>query len=164
MSFFVTTPPSTRPYTFSFTTQYALTASTFYSIDSISQTFTNNPGAITSTIPIFLADTAINAVTSYQIQFKVTNAMISGSFIQIIFPSTLTIDPTATCTPNITSYSTCTTSTSNVTIVINGALPAGTSFLVTVSKVKNSHDSIISSTFKIYTYYDSLYDSLIDKL
>jgi hypothetical protein len=90
--------------------------------------------------------------------------MVSGSFIQMIFPSTLTIDPTAVCTPNVTSYSSCTTSANNVTIVINAAIPAATSFLVTVSKVKNSQDSVVSSTFKIYTYYDSLYDSLIDKL
>ena len=64
--------------------------------------------------------------------------MAVNSFIQIIFPSSLTIDPTAICNDNVTNSSTCTVNTNNLTINMNGSVAAGTVFNVTVSKVKNA--------------------------
>lgn len=79
-----------------------------------------------------------------------------------MFPSSLLIDSTAVCNDNITNSSTCVINSNNITITINGSISASTSFLVNVDKVKNSADTLQTPSFKIYSYYDSLYDSLVD--
>jgi hypothetical protein len=110
-------------------------------------------------------DTSINVFTSYQIVFTIANQLIAGSFIRIIFPSALSVDQTSACNDNITNTSsTCNITSNNITITANGTILPSTSFLVTVSKVKNAADSVKSGSFKFYTYYDSLLDSLVDYL
>ena len=83
-------------------------------------------------------DTTINAVTSYRVDFTLTNRMKSGGFVQIIFPATIVIDPTATCSVNIANYSSCAINSNNITININGTVLPLTAFSVAVTKVKNA--------------------------
>lgn len=47
---------------------------------------------------------------------------------------------------------------------MNSAVSNGYVFSVEVNGVKNAGESLTTSNFGIYTYYDSLYDSLVDKL
>jgi len=108
-----------------------------YDIDTYSKTYTNNAGIINS-VNVTVTDATINVNTSYKIDFILTNKMTNGGFIQIIFPSTLTIDESATCSDNVLNSSTCTIASGNLTININGSLGLATSFSVTVDKVKNS--------------------------
>lgn len=158
----VTTPPSTRPFTFKFTALYNVSG-TFYEIDSISKTFQNNPGTITS-VTVIPVDTSINVVTSYTINFKLTNKMVNGGRIQIYFPNALTVDPTAICSDNVLNTSTCVVNSNTLTISVNGSLPSASSLTVIVDKVKNAGESVQTDTFKMYSYYDGLSDSLIDKI
>ncbi len=69
---------------------------------------------------------------------RVTNKLINGGFIQIMFPSTLSIDPTAVCNDDVTNSSTCIVNSNNLTININGSIATGTVFTITIDKVKNS--------------------------
>jgi hypothetical protein len=110
---------------------------TVYDINSDSKTFQNNAGAITST-SVIVTDTTINVVTDYKISFKVTNKLVAGGFLSIIFPATLTVDPTGSCNDNVTGTSTCTINTNNLTLQVTSLIVAGTSFTVTVDKVKNA--------------------------
>jgi len=158
----ITTPPSTRAFTFKFTAVYNVSG-VYYEIDTISKTFQNNAGAITS-VSVLPSDTSINVVTSYTINFKLTNKMVNGGNIHIVFPSTLTVESTAICSDNVLNTSTCVVSSNNLTISVNGSLASGSSLTVIVDKVKNAGESIQSGTFKIYSYYDGLSDSLVDKI
>lgn len=98
-----------------------------YEIDTISKTFQNNPGEITGGL-VTVTDRTINVITSYRIDFTLKNSLKSGSFIQIIFPSTLVIDPTATCTVSVANYSSCAINSANVTININGTVSSLNAF------------------------------------
>ena len=137
VGFAITTPPSTRPFTLKFTTEYITVSNNIYNIDTISRTFTNSAGLMTGGL-VTVTDPTVNVVTSYKIDFTLKNKMISGGFIQIIFPATLTIDPTATCTVNIINYSSCVINLGNITININGSVTALTAVSVVVNKVKNA--------------------------
>jgi hypothetical protein len=134
--FTVTTPPSTRSFTFKFTSLYNSITGTTYDIDTYSKSYQNNPGAITSAT-VTTNDTSINAIASYTVNFRLTNKMVSLGFIQIMFPSTLTIDPTAVCSVNVVNVSSCSVGSNNLTISVNGSISASTSFTVIVDKVKN---------------------------
>lgn len=158
----ITTPPSTRAFTIKFTALYNVSG-VYYEIDTISKTFQNNPGVISS-VSVTPGDTSINVVTSYTINFKLTNKMVNGGFIHVVFPNTLTFDPSAICSDNVFNTSTCVINSNNLTISVNGSLPSLSSLTVIVDKVKNAGESIQTGTFKIYSYYDGLSDSLIDKI
>lgn len=125
--FAITTPPSTRPFTFKFTTEYEPVPGTVYDIDTASRTYQNNAGSITAGV-VTATDRTVNVVTSYKVEFTLRNRMVAGGFVQIIFPSTLVIDPTASCSVNIINYSSCVITAANVTININGAIPSNTAF------------------------------------
>jgi len=90
--------------------------------------------------------------------------LVNLGFIQLRFPSSIAIDPTAVCNDNVTNSSTCVINSGNITLSINGSIPALTSFLLTVDKVKNSAESTQTTSFTIYSYYDALYSSLVDRL
>lgn len=136
----VTTPPSTRAFTFKFTALYNVSG-VYYEIDTISKTFQNNAGAIIS-VSVLPTDTSINVVTSYTINFQLTNKIVNGGNIHIVFPSTLTVDPTAICSDNVFNTSTCVVSSNNLTISVNGSLASGSSLTVIVDKVKNGGESV----------------------
>lgn len=110
-SFNLKTPPTTRPYKFEI---FSMTISEYdggiYSVNMGSKTFQNNPGLITqaSAKP---DNRKTNALTYYEIMFKLTNKMpyciVLGSkvckgFINIVFPSSLMIDGSASCDDNVT--------------------------------------------------------------
>jgi len=78
-AFTITTPPSTRSFTFKFTSLYNV-SNIYYDMDTISTIFQNNPGVISS-VTVTPADTSINAVTSYTLNFQLTNKMVSGGYI-----------------------------------------------------------------------------------
>jgi len=65
MGFSITTPPSTRSFSFKFSTEF-LELGNVYDIETVSQTYQNNAGVITSS-GITVTSAIINAVTSYQI-------------------------------------------------------------------------------------------------
>lgn len=107
--------------------------------------------------------TAVNNITSYQISFTIKNKLTTGSFIAIVFPVELAIQ-TGTATCSMAGH-TCTVATSqNLTVTIASTIVAGSALSVTVSKVKNANEALTTSSFSIYTYYDSLYDSLVDRV
>jgi len=74
------------------------------------------------------------------------------------------VNSAATCSVNITNSSSCSRIGQNISVRINGTVPAGSIIRVTVTIVLNAPDAITSASFQIYTYYDSLYDSLVDRL
>jgi hypothetical protein len=163
-NFAVLTPPSTRAYTVTFTTLYYDSSTNgYFGIDSTNIQYQNAAGIITDA-NLTLSTRSINKNSSYEVVFTIINALKSGSFIQIIFPSNAAIDPTATCSVNITNSSSCSKTSQNITIQINGSVPASSIIKVTVTVVLNAPDAITTPTFQIYTYYDSLYDSLVDQL
>lgn len=47
---------------------------------------------------------------------------------------------------------------------MSSAVANGYVFNVEITGVKNAGEALTTSTFGIYTYYDSLTDSLVDKL
>jgi hypothetical protein len=89
---------------------------------------------------------------------------VCQGFIKIVFPTSLTVDASAYCYANITETSMCIVDLNNITLYFSDEIPAGTSFAVTVSKVKNSPNLGKTGSFKIYSYYDDLYDSLVDQI
>jgi hypothetical protein len=123
-----------------------------------------NAAGVMTAANLTLGTLSINKNTSYHIVFTTINALTSGSFIQIIFPSDSVVDPSATCSVNITNTSSCSKSNQNITIQINGTVSAGSIIKVIVTVVLNGPDAVTSSSFQIYTYYDNLYDSLVDQL
>jgi hypothetical protein len=52
----------------------------------------------------------------------------------------------------------------NISYLVQSNAPAGTNFNVTVNGVLNNPAQITTSSFEIYTYYDSGYDSSVDKV
>ena len=60
---------------------------------------------------------------------------------------------------------TCTVESSqNISIVIASSINAGSTLVVSVLNVKNSNQALTTTSFSIYTYYDSQYDSQVDRL
>lgn len=55
-------------------------------------------------------------------------------------------------------------SSSNVSVTLSSAVTAGSSLTVTVVNVKNANEALNTSSFAIYSYYDSLYDSLVNQV
>lgn len=146
-NFAVMTPPSTRSYTISFTTLYFDSGTNgYYGIDSTSNSYQNAAGIITSA-NLTLSSFAINKNSSYQIVFTTINALTTGSFIQIIFPSTIVVNPTATCSVNISNSSSCSVVGQNITIQVNGSVIASSILKATITIGLNYPDAITTSSF-----------------
>jgi hypothetical protein len=51
----------------------------------------------------------------------------------------------------------------NITINISSPIAAGTTLTITIDQVQNANEALTTSSFAIYTYYDSdLYETLVD--
>jgi hypothetical protein len=87
-----------------------------------------------------------------------------NSFIAIVFPTTLKITIASGCTTNIANTVCNVIDQSNITVAVNGVVNGATVFRITVNSVKNLPEATSSTTVKIYTYYDALYDSLVDQV
>jgi hypothetical protein len=55
-------------------------------------------------------------------------------------------------------------SAQNITYLLSSALPAGSALTFTIDSVLNPPSVLTTSSFAIYTYYDSGYDSLVDSV
>jgi hypothetical protein len=83
-SFTVTNPPSSRPFNFKITTYY-VDGSTAYAMETFSssmyQCINGNISAVVTP-----ATTDVSSVTTYTINFTISHPLVSGSFINIVFP------------------------------------------------------------------------------
>ena len=134
----VTTPPSTRSFTFKYTT-YAIstTNSNPYAVETRSITYSCVSGVITnaSANP---TNSIVNTITTYTIVFTIKNRLQATSFINVIFPSQLVIQiGTATCA--MPGHSCAVLSGSNITVTVASAIAASSTLTITVTGVKNSN-------------------------
>ena len=104
---------------------------------------------------------SVNAVTQYTLSFTTTNALTTNSFISIFFPSELTAT-VGGCTTNNALISCSVTNTSYAALSITGAISGNTSIVVTFPSVKNPIQAQTTSSFQVYSYYDSGLDSMVD--
>jgi hypothetical protein len=157
----VVTPPSSRPFNITMTTQWNQ-GGTVYGIDSDYLTYICQTGAITS-VSVSPISMSVNAVTQYTLSFTTTNALTSGSFISVFFPSELTAIVGA-CSTNNALISCSVANASYAGLSITGVIPGSSSIVVTFPSVKNPKQTQTTSSFKIYSYYDSGLDSMVDRV
>lgn len=119
-------------------------------------------GAITgaSAVP---TNPQVNSITTYTITFTIPHKLQATSFINVVFPNQLAIQ-TGTATCSMPSHTCSIKSASNISVVVSSAISANSVLTITVANVKNSNEALTTSSFAIYTYYDTLYDSLVDKV
>lgn len=55
-------------------------------------------------------------------------------------------------------------SSNNVSVTLSSAVTAASTLTVTVANVKNANEALNTSSFAIYSYWDSLYDSLVNQV
>ena len=135
-NFSVTTPPSTRQFVFTFTTQSVVLGSA-YDIDSSSLTYQCSPGTITG-ITVIPSSYIINEETTYSLTFTIDNALVTGSFIEITFPLDLSILVTGNpC--DFTGHSCAINNANKITLTLLTAISALDSLTVTVNKVTNAN-------------------------
>ena len=160
-SFDIVTPPHSRSFSIIFTSLY-LNSGVYYPIDSSSYVVT----PITSSLA-GLALTAgsyfINDATNYVVKMTTTNALTTGSHIGVLFPSTVSLGLTGSCSADIAALASCViVNSSYVNFTSNGAVPANTAIQLTFTPVTNPNQAITAASIQIYTYYDSGLDSTVD--
>lgn len=55
-------------------------------------------------------------------------------------------------------------SSNNISVTLSSAVTAASTLTVTVVNVKNANEALNTSSFAIYSYWDSLYDSLVNQV
>jgi len=158
----ITTPPSSRPFTLTFTSQ-TLISSVVYGIDTITRTYQCQTGVL-SNPTLSTNSTSVNAITQYTLGFRTFNALISGSFISVVFPARVSAVVGSSCSSTNPSLTCTVTNSSFATITISGNIPALTTLSITFSQVTNPDQAITTGSFSVYTYYDSGLDSLVDTI
>jgi len=153
-------PPSSRSFSFTFTSLY-FNSGNYYSIDTISTTITPLTGTLTngSAIPTSLF---VNDITSYTISFTTNNELKNGSYIRVIFPSTLSVSGTCSSTNGFISCSVTNTTAANLSV--SGSIPASSTVTLIFNQVKNPNQAFNTASIQIYTYWDSGLDSMVDRL
>ena len=156
----IVTPPSSRSFSFTFTSLY-FNSAVYYPIDTISTTITPLTGTLTdgSVIP---TSSFVNDITSYTISFTTNNALKNGSYIRVVFPSTLSVSGTCSSTNGFISCSVTNTSAANLSV--SGSIPASTNITLIFNQVKNPNQVYTTASIQIYTYWDSGLDSMVDTL
>lgn len=139
------------------------TGGTAYGIDSTTNTYSCTPGSIT-TYSLTASSYAINAVTVYTIKFTTIYPLKSGSYIAIVFPNYISLVISSSCSSTNSFLSCSVANTSYANISISGTVSAGTSLTLTFNSVTNPSQVMTTSSFSIYTYYDSGLDSIVDKI
>lgn len=156
------TPPSSRSFTITLMDQLVQNG-TVYGIDSQSISYTCQNGAITSAA-VTASSYNVNAAVQYNLVFKTFNNLISGSSIYIYFPSVVTPRGGSPCSTN-TSFISCAVQNSTTAILsVTGLISGNTTIAVNFQNVTNPNQAITTSSFQIYTYYDSGMDSLVDRV
>lgn len=157
-----TNPPSTRPFTITLTSLYSFGGTT-YGIDTSTNTYNCSNGVI-ATATISSTSYAINAVASYTFRFTTINALTTGSYISIVFPSYTSAVIGSSCSSTNSFLSCSVANSSYLNISVGGAVAGGTSLTITVNSANNPNQAMTTASFGIYTYYDSGLDSLVDRL
>ena len=153
--FIVTNVPHTMSSTLTFATFYN-SGGTIYNIDSGSYTYSCASGSLTGTVAP--SNLLVNAVTPYVLTLTIANALVSGSFVNVVVPTGLTIS--GTCSSNVAA--TCAWSGQNVTLTPTSNIPAGSQVQMTFT-VRNLNAAFTSPVFNVYSYYSN-YSTLIDTL
>lgn len=82
----------------------------------------------------------MNEITTYELNFTITNNLILGSFIDIIFPNDIVIDTASSICSLSTIGHTCSiVSTTNIKIDITSAVVGGTLISATITSIKNAN-------------------------
>jgi hypothetical protein len=160
--FNVITPTSTRAYTLTLTTLFS-TGGTTYGIDTLSFTGNCIAGTLTAA-SLLISSLSVNVLTQYVINFRTVNALTTGSYIGVTFPSTLQLTTGNTCSSNTTGLACTVTTSTYANISISRTLTAATSLSLTFSSVTNPNQVLTTSSITVATYYDSGLDSLVDQL
>jgi len=160
-SFNVVTPPHSRPFTFTFTSLY-LNSGTYYPIDSSSYSVTPVTSALTG-LSVIASSYFINDATTYTVKFTTTNALTSGSFVGVMFPSTIAVANNGSCSTDVSALSSCSiVNNSYVNFTSTGAIAANTSITLTFDPVTNPDQLMTTASIQISTYYDYGLDSMVD--
>ena len=134
----VTTPPSTRSFTFKFTTyQISTTNTNPYAVETRSITYNCVSGVIAnaSATP---TNSLVNAVTVYTIVFTIPHKLQATSFINVQLPTQLAIQ-TGNATCAMTGHSCSVRSASNISVTVGSAITANSVLTITINGVKNSN-------------------------
>lgn len=80
-----------------------------------------------------------------------------------MFPAQLSIQiGSASC--SLGSHTCTIKSSQNISVTMTSAIAASSTHTISIQNVKNSNEALTTSSFTIYSYFDSLYDSLVDQV
>jgi hypothetical protein len=160
-SFNIVTPPHSRAFSFTFTSLY-LNSGTYYDIDTISYSVTPLTSSLTG-LSVAAASLFVNDATTYTVKMTTVNALTSGSYIGVLFPSTVSLATNGSCSSDVAALSSCTiVNSSYVNFTSTGAIPASTAITLTFNPVSNPNQAITTASIQISTYYDYGLDSKVD--
>lgn len=162
-AFKITTPPSSRSFSFVFTSLY-LKDGVYYPIDTASYAVTPLAGVLTS-VAVTGDSYSVNDVTTYYVSFTTTNKLTTGSYIGVEFPVSLVLGNASSCSANVSAISACSiTNSSFANLSLSGNLVGGSAVKVTFHGVVNPGEAQTTASIKVKTYYDNLLDSVVDKI
>ena len=121
----------------SFTTQ-KVTSGNAYDIDSSTLTYQCTPGTL-SAITVVPNSFVINEQTSYTITLTVEHQLVSGSFIEIIFPADLSISIAHTCSS--VGHLCDVNGVDNITVTLQSTLAPASSIAIIVENVTNANQA-----------------------
>jgi len=112
---------------------------------------------------ISVTNTSIGATTQYAIWFQTVNKLISGSFIQLVFPSSLPLTTgTTTCSSSISG--TCSVvNTTTIVLTLTASINGLTNVSVNVNNINNPTTTTPTSSITVTTYYSDI-TSIVDQI
>jgi hypothetical protein len=136
--------------------------STYYTIDEQTLQISSTVSTMSS-YNVSVSNTSIGATTQYVIWFQTINKLVSGSFIQIIFPSSLPITLNQTvCSISVTG--TCSyTNTTAINISLTASVNALTNISVTLNNMVNPTTTTPTNSITVTTYYSDI-TSIVDQI
>ena len=93
-----------------------------------------------TSVSVTPANLFVNELNTYTIKMTLGNNLVSGSFIDVMFPADIDMDLTSSvCTLSIAGHSCSVVSLNNLTITLTGAISKATEIVVTVINTKNAN-------------------------
>jgi hypothetical protein len=112
---------------------------------------------------ISVSNTSIGATTQYLIWFQTINKLISGSFIQIMLPSTLSLILNQTvCSTSVTGECSFINTTA-INISLTASINPLTNISLTLNNMMNPTTTTPTSSITVTTYYSDL-TSIVDQI
>lgn len=135
--------------------------SVFYKVNSATVNISSVVSQITTSKVEFNPQNA-NKLSQYTISFISVNNLISGSFITVLFPPETTLNSNSSCTSTLGVCS-ANSSTNSINITLSASVAKTSNVSIVITNVMNPYTTTTTSSFKIYSYYNSS-DSMVDIL